>query len=325
LQSAVPVAAVHSGATGVMLIPQFPVGEKMAAWVGPAIAAGASLLGGALGRSSSSKAREAEGVQRDLDRQLQREFAQSGIRWKVNDAKLAGIHPLYALGAQTHSFAPTSAGVSMTGDPFADSLQSAGQDIGRAVQAGFSKPEKHTLKMRQLAEERGELENALLRSQIAKNSQTGPALPSAVPDQAALPGQHDAPPIPGRHPGYKVDEVSIPAVNPGQPHTEAGAIPEGRWVRRQDGGYILNPSESSGMQEMDLTDMNALGWYWRNRIIPRISSDNRVPPPKSWLPKGAKGWRFDWAAASWYPDFGTKGPNVAPSWFPGTIKRLERR
>lgn len=34
---------------------------------------------------------------------LQREFAQQGIQWKVQDAKHAGIHPLAALGAVTPS------------------------------------------------------------------------------------------------------------------------------------------------------------------------------------------------------------------------------
>lgn len=30
---------------------------------------------------------------------LQKQFAQTGIQWKVADAKKAGIHPVYALGA----------------------------------------------------------------------------------------------------------------------------------------------------------------------------------------------------------------------------------
>jgi hypothetical protein len=34
---------------------------------------------------------------------MQKEFAQQGIGWKVADAKKAGIHPLFALGASTHS------------------------------------------------------------------------------------------------------------------------------------------------------------------------------------------------------------------------------
>lgn len=39
---------------------------------------------------------------------LQREFAQNSIQWRVNDAKRAGIHPLYALGAQGSSYTPQS-------------------------------------------------------------------------------------------------------------------------------------------------------------------------------------------------------------------------
>lgn len=40
---------------------------------------------------------------------LQREFAQMGIRWKVDDAKAAGLHPLYALGGSGAAYAPAPA------------------------------------------------------------------------------------------------------------------------------------------------------------------------------------------------------------------------
>lgn len=43
----------------------------------------------------------------DANYNAQKEFAQMGIRWKVADAKAAGIHPLYALGANTVSFSPS--------------------------------------------------------------------------------------------------------------------------------------------------------------------------------------------------------------------------
>lgn len=39
---------------------------------------------------------------------LQREFAQNSIQWRVNDAKLAGLHPLAALGASGTSYTPSS-------------------------------------------------------------------------------------------------------------------------------------------------------------------------------------------------------------------------
>lgn len=62
----------------------------------------------------------------------QREFAQNGIQWKVEDAKKAGIHPLYALGASTASpsfaFQPTG------------SVQA---DFGAAVDKGYEVMRMH--------------------------------------------------------------------------------------------------------------------------------------------------------------------------------------
>lgn len=55
---------------------------------------------------------------------MQREFAQQGISWKVADAKRAGIHPLYALGASTHSYSPVTVGQADYGQ--------MGQDLTRA-------------------------------------------------------------------------------------------------------------------------------------------------------------------------------------------------
>lgn len=42
------------------------------------------------------------------NRAMQREFAQNSIQWRVNDAKKAGLHPLYALGANGTSYTPQS-------------------------------------------------------------------------------------------------------------------------------------------------------------------------------------------------------------------------
>lgn len=137
---------------------------------GSILSAGASLLGGALGRSSQRQAN-------DDNAALQKEFAQNGIRWKVEDAKAAGIHPLYALGAQTPQASPSYVG----GDT--SWLQNAGQDIGRAIDAKRTPQERTNAKIEALAVERGELENDLLRSQIARINQAGhpPALPSGGP------------------------------------------------------------------------------------------------------------------------------------------------
>lgn len=56
---------------------------------------------------------------------LQREFAQKGIRWKVKDARKAGLHPLAVLGSQTiaaqPSYVAADPGEARTG--FASGLQ----------------------------------------------------------------------------------------------------------------------------------------------------------------------------------------------------------
>lgn len=87
------------------------------AWLGPAIAAAGSILSGDNQRKSMHEQMDA-----------QREFAQMGIRWKVADAKAAGIHPLYAIGANTVGYSPVSVGDTGIGT----ALQGMGQDISAA-------------------------------------------------------------------------------------------------------------------------------------------------------------------------------------------------
>jgi hypothetical protein len=64
------------------------------------ITAGGALAGGAI---SDRNARSIASKQRQMDM----EFAKNQISWKVADAKRAGLHPLYALGA-SGSYAPTN-------------------------------------------------------------------------------------------------------------------------------------------------------------------------------------------------------------------------
>nr|QJB20589.1 MAG: DNA pilot protein [Microvirus sp.] len=144
--------------------------------LGSIISAASSLLGGQLDRENQEDINNANA-------RLQREFAQNGIRWKVDDAKAAGIHPLFALGAQTIGASPSYVDGGSMGKAFSD----AGQDIGRAIDAKRTSAERTTARLEALTVERGELENQLLRSQIAKLNQPGhpPALPGST---GAAPG-----------------------------------------------------------------------------------------------------------------------------------------
>lgn len=151
------------------------------------ISAGANILGGILGNKSKEKASRQEYAR-------QKEFAQSGIQWKVSDAEKAGIHPLYALGAQTSSYAPQSAG----GGDY-DFLGSAGQNIGRAIDATRSNPAKAealALTAAQLQLEGVKLDNDLKRTQLASavalaRQGANPGLPDASSRVSGIPGSGD--------------------------------------------------------------------------------------------------------------------------------------
>lgn len=126
--------------------------------IGALISAGASLLGGLLGNQQ-----KAAGQEREIE--LQREFAQNGLRWKVEDAKRAGIHPLAALGSSGAQYSPVGLG----DNDSAAVGSSIGQDLSGAINATRTAPERTTAvgqKMAALGLERASLENDLLRAQI---------------------------------------------------------------------------------------------------------------------------------------------------------------
>ena len=80
----------------------------------------------------------------DQNTKLQKEFAQNSIQWRVADAKKAGIHPLYAIGASSSSYTPQH--------------YDAGVGSGyRLDMSGFN---------RFLTNENADLQNRLLETQI---------------------------------------------------------------------------------------------------------------------------------------------------------------
>lgn len=114
---------------------------------GELIEGGFGIIGGQL---SAAQNRQAMRMSADL----QREFAQNGIQWRVEDAKRAGIHPLAALGMM-----PASATPMVIGDVTGESFQRAGQNIGRAIDAGSSRDDR----------DMAELNKRLILSQIEES------------------------------------------------------------------------------------------------------------------------------------------------------------
>lgn len=226
--------------------------------LGAIIGAGASLASSILGNKSQEKQAEA-------NIKYQKQFAQSGIQWKVQDAKKAKIHPLAALGAQTHSFAPVSVGSDYSG------LAQAGQDIGRAIDADRNSGERvdaFVKQTRALQLQRLGLENELLASQIAKVRQ--PGHPPATPDPKNLgmiPGQGDV----------KTQPHKVTASHPHDASREAGAITDTghAWT-----GTGWAPVMSDDFKQRSEEDPWAVIGHWaRNRIPQSFQIKSSFKPP----------------------------------------------
>lgn len=259
---------------------------------GALIGGGASLLGGLMGKSAAEDAREANARQAEANIALQREFAQNGIRWKVEDAKAAGIHPLYALGASSPSFSPVSLGATPD-HSMPQAMADIGQNISRAVSATKTGEEK-LMSTINLGIAKANLESATLDNQIKARqlSQIGTAAPAFPGSTNFIPGQ-------GNTPLVKVNPSERTASQPGRVAQEAGFVPDVGYART-DTGFTPVPSQDvkNRIEDQFVPEMM---WAARNYLAPNLGIG--TPPPKNQLPKGASDWRWSFSKQEWQPKF----------------------
>lgn len=135
---------------------------------GAAIGAGASLLGGSMGKDSAKKTLKEARRQYDLTRTQQ-------IQDRVADAKKAGIHPLYAIGAGGGASPTVSAGVD---NSMGNALADSGAILGNAVASASKRPSAQEAELLGLQKQqiksntdRNEAETILFLSEAARNIQ----------------------------------------------------------------------------------------------------------------------------------------------------------
>lgn len=260
------------------------------------------VVQGVFGMSAADQQARSISDTNDMQRQIardniamQKEFAQQGIKWKVEDAKNAGIHPLFGLGAQTHSFSPVSVG-STPDFGSADKMNvlgKMGQNISRSIAATQNKQERE-LQALQLATAKADLdgkviENQIRASQLQKLNQVGPSLPT-VSDNF-IPGQGQA----------KIVEQPLRRTYsaPGRPAQEVGWSPDVGYARTDTG---LTPVPSKDVKERieDQLVPEAM-WALRNYVLPNLSLGGK--PPQHMLPQGAKKWKWSYFRQEWQPDY----------------------
>ena len=246
--------------------------------LGSVVSAVGSIAGGILGANSAQNVA-------GMNYEAQKEFAQNGIRWKVEDAKRAGIHPLYALGASTQGYSPSGG---YGGDfGISDAAAQFGQGFERAQQAKMTKEEREKQEVRDAIQDMAALEDLnqkrrmndaqirLANSEIFRNfalstnSLRMSGLPPAMPGGpgGVIAGQGNS-----YATGQTTPEISsVVTSEKGTPSVQAGSPPDVRFYRTLSGGRAPLPTEDAG-DAMDAALGAGLQWSFRNNLVPWLAN-----------------------------------------------------
>ena len=219
------------------------------------VSAGGSILGGTISslfNRSSVKEQTA----------FQREAMQNGIQWRVADAKAAGLHPLFALGANLPTPAPM-----VLGDQLGPALAEAGQSIGNALSRQES---QHDRAMRMMDYEvatatrrkiDAEASFAEAQAFASWRALEGQAQQSGLGVQGETNPMGQAPNPPGNGVG-QIDLKPSEVISHKQdaPHVSAGMNPayEERWLA--EGFPIMLPVASGESPEEIISEMSIPAW-----------------------------------------------------------------
>lgn len=207
---------------------------------GPLVGAAGSVVGGLIS-NLFNKGQQAKAEN------FQRELAQHGISWRVADAKAAGIHPLFAMGAQIPMANPM-----VLGDSLGTSIAQAGQNVGGAIAGSQTEAEKMAAwaayRVATSTAERNEAEAGYFNGMTAKLTQEQTSSPLGVTQEGKgqmMAGQ--TPNVPGDPHGapdtgwINKKAVDQPSVRAGMPHVQSGLYAGWQEVQLEPGLPALMP------------------------------------------------------------------------------------
>lgn len=278
--------------------------------VWPAIIAGAAAIGGSLlaadqNRKSSNQAVDAQTQFNRDNIALQREFAQQGIRWKVDDAVAAGLHPLAALGAQTHSFSPIQIGNNYRHD---STWADIGQDISRAISTQKTKEERQ-LDAIKLEAAKTQLEGIRLdNARKLKDINSTPPMPSVKHDPlGVVSGDIEVYPASGGH-EYVRNQIPLSGkmgVTSGEAPLETGFIDKDGYLN-----YLPSQGASESLEgsPLDAMTYSVNKWikkgagYWKSYFRPTEITEEWVRSKRKERPKvkvQGKHWVYSPTRQTW--------------------------
>lgn len=262
----------------------------------------ADILSPALQRDADLKKRKEQergiGDQKQREYEIQKEFAQNGMRWKVEDARRAGLHPLFALGGSGASYSPQGVTIADPVDnnvPSGPDLSAMSQDLTRAMNSTRTGQERELAQI-QLASARADLDGKTIDNQIRasqlKKLQAGPAFPGG---DNFISGQ-------GNSGLVKDQPLTRTATLPGG-HAEGGAIGDIGWAKTSTG---VVPVPSKDIKErIEDNFFHETSHFIRNNVMPNFGGG--TAPPASALPKGATNWFWNPVRQEYQPEYPDRG------------------
>lgn len=229
-----------------------------------------NLAGGLLGSSGAKKANAQNAAYQlamwKANYDAQKEFAQNGIRWKVEDSKNAGIHPLFGLGASGSSFSPINTGSYYENENagLAQSIGAMGQDISRAVQAKETPAEREIRKLK---------ENELYSLDV-QQKEANIALTMAQKNAISANLQQEQPTIPQVN-GSNGQLIEGQAQS-GQYGVLKDVLDSSQWYRTPNGGYMIAPHQ----QLMDLISEGMLTRGQFYNMLTTAFREGKLHPPR---------------------------------------------
>lgn len=252
--------------------------------IGAGISALGSIIGGKMNSDSNEEDRAFQAAQFEKNVALQKEFAQNGVRWKMEDAARAGLHPLVGAGAQAQSFSPISVG-SSPNHSMGNAMSDIGQNIGRAISTTQTQNER-TISDLQVKTMQADLDgklidNAARRSSMSAPSQIAPAFPG---DPQLISGQGDT------RQYIQDQKLQRTGMNPQAMDKEAGSVPGVGWYATPTG---LIPVPSSDVkQRIEDNVFHEAGHYLQNNVSPYFGGTASKPPKGEYHWGGVPGeWR----------------------------------
>lgn len=264
-----------------------------------------AALGGIFGRDANEDNRASSEA-----------FAQHGVRWRVADAKAAGLHPLFALGA--------SAPMAPTAQPIMTAAEGAamGQNIGRAVEASNDEARLRAAQLSLLEAQRKKTDMETLQiasetsrlAQSMNQSQPAPFLPAGVVAQSypvdlqgtstTYGGTLVADPSRGPNSYYREMERSQslpPLPHPGAPYLSNprgdAAVSLRRWAFPGiPGGEVILPDASNFAEALESLEnpinQAAVGYansvHYGKSVLDWLSGHLRRLPNEKWAGGAAR-------------------------------------